>query len=212
MNMKCKMVVLGMITAFACSSHTSVASAQVQTIGVHGSWRVFEGSSNDGTPVCGMSTRGADGKAVIIKYFGGASGFTIQIFKDTWNIPSETRIGLKIKFGNEDPWRVTARGYPQQRRQGGMIEAAIGFEHSGLFLREFRAATSATIEFLDGNEGSWTMDLIGSTAASQTMSGCIRRLGYRANEPTQPFGKNSALSPNVPSFPQISVDDARPVQ
>ena len=53
------------------------ASARVSTLANEGSWTAFGGTSDNGTPMCGMSSSGG-GKWFGVKYFKGDTGFTVH--------------------------------------------------------------------------------------------------------------------------------------
>ena len=77
-------------------------------------------------------------------------------------------------------------------------------------MTELRAAGSGVLEFLDGNEGSWAIDLTGSGSAVVVMMQCVARLidGGRSTQPyggsgvgTQPHGSTPPAPAPAPSQP-----------
>jgi hypothetical protein len=186
------------------------ALTQTRTIGTFGAWEAFGGTTNDGRPVCGVSTSWQDGRYFGIKYWQGREYFTVQLIKPSWQIPAGTRIPLSLQFDQQDPWTATASGFPATSTAGAFVEFTVPFSRLDNFLREFRLASGAVMSFRAGNEPAWRLTLSGSNAASQTMDDCVRRMGGGAGKaapggaPTQPFGGGPS-QPFTPSGPQTPI-------
>jgi hypothetical protein len=192
------------------------ALAQTRTLGTFGAWEAFGGTSNDGKPVCGVSTVWRDGRYFGIKYWQGRQHFTIQLIKPSWQIPSGTRIPVALQFDQLSPWTANASGFPGTSTAGAFVEFTVPFGRLDNFLREFRQATSAVVNFRSGNEPAWRLTLTGSNAASQAMGDCLRRMsggggggggGTGKFGPeggsTQPFsgGPSQPFAPSAPQTP-----------
>jgi hypothetical protein len=190
------------------------ALAQTRTIGTFGAWEAFGGTSNDGRPVCGVSTSWQDRRYFGIKYWQGREHFTIQLIKPSWQIPQGTRIPVALQFDQQSPWTASATGFPGTSTAGAFIEFTVPFGRLENFLREFRLASSAVMSFQSGNEPAWRLTLSGSNAASQAMNDCVRRMGGGGGAgkgapgggPTQPFGGGTSqpFSPPGPA-PQTPI-------
>ena len=177
------------------------AWSQTRTIGTFGSWRTFGGAAEDGTQVCGVITSGGEGRTFTIKYFEGTGYLAVQIFKDHWKIPDGQTIRIRIAMGSYTPWDITAQG------AGNAIQFNVPAEKIKEFISEFRLAPNGSIRFLDGNEGSWSMNLSGSNAAVGLMVECMRQLDARKSQPfnrssqppSQPFNGSPASGAPRPS-------------
>lgn len=169
--------------------------AQSQTVetGSYGAWTSFEGRSSRGRQMCGIYARGGD-RSLYFKYFAGEADFSMQIYKASWEVlqPTPVRVQLRLGAGYvSNPLNATA--YPRQNGAQPMVEANLRFEGSEEFWSALRAATQGRLEFLTGNEGTWTISLNGSNAAVTAMADCIRRIG--SNGPTAPFDTNTRTQP-----------------
>ena len=192
----------------------AVATANADTVrtGTYGLWHSFEGTSNDGTEVCGINASGSD-RGLFIKYFVGQPGFVMQIFKSSWVINTQISVRVQISLGTSylsNPLNATA--YPGSA--GGYPFVEIGFRSEGSsdFWQALRSASSGRLDFLTGTEGAWTINLTGSNAAVSALMACIQRRGGPAlsapprtqpfnSAPTQPFSSGSPTTPTIPAGP-----------
>jgi hypothetical protein len=197
--------------ALLLGSAAGTAAAQTRTIGVFGAWEAFGGATTDGRPVCGVSSSFPDGRYFGIKYWRGQDRFTVQLIKPSWQIPAGTRVPLAVQFDQQAPWTATASGFPATTTAGAFIEFTVPFARLENFLREFRLANTASVNFQSGNEPAWRLTLSGSNAASQALDECVRRMGGGVatsakpglGGPTQPFG--GGPSQPFPAPPQVPV-------
>ncbi|MCO6415411.1 hypothetical protein JYK14_04365 [Siccirubricoccus sp. KC 17139] len=182
------------------------AAAETRTIGVFGAWEAFGGATNDGRPVCGVSTSWQDGRYFGIKYWQGQPHFTVQLIKPSWQIPAGTRVPVALQFDQLGPWTANATGNPATATAGGFVEFTVPFNRLENFLREFRYANAAAVTFRQGSEPMWRLSLSGSNAASQAMADCVSRMaggmaGKGSGEPTQPYGGPSQPYSPAPQTP-----------
>jgi hypothetical protein len=193
-----------MALAAALALAAGGALAQTRTIGTFGAWEAFGGTTNDGRPVCGVSTSWQDGRYFGIKYWQGREYFTVQLIKPNWQIPQGTRIPVSLQFDQQGPWTATASGFPATTTAGAFVEFTVPFGRLENFLREFRLASSAVMSFRSGTEPAWRLTLSGSNAASQAMNDCVRRMGGGgagagkagpSGAPTQPFAPPGPQTP-----------------
>ena len=138
--------------------------------------------------MCGIESHGAQGKSFHIKYFAGDDYLVVQLFKDTWRIPRDQEASIILYFDRQPPWRVRAIGVDN------LLEFRVEAAQLTDFMRDFGDATSGLIDFVEGNEGRWTMDLYGSGNAVDRMAVCIRAVGAGA---TQPFGASRRPSRGI---------------
>jgi len=179
------------------------AASQTSPLGQSGAWTAFGGRSDRGTPMCGMSARGPD-RSFYIKYFQGNPQLTIQLLRRGWQIPQRRSIPVRLGVPNAGGWRATAIG------GGQLVEFTIPRDEVPRFERLFRGGSAMQVEFLQGNEAPWRLDLSGSSTVADTFLQCIRRLNQGAADgPTQPFDAPGGSTqpfeggpgPEVPSQP-----------
>jgi hypothetical protein len=135
----------------------------------------------------------------------------VQLIKPSWQIPAGTRVPVAVRFDQQPPWTATASGFPATTTAGAFIEFTVPFARLENFLRDFRLASTVSVNFQSGNEPMWRLTLSGSNAASQAMDDCVRRMGGGAaatgksglGGPTQPFG--GGPSQPVAPAPQVPV-------
>lgn len=187
-----------------CATLTTPAAAETRILFSSGAWSAFGGTADDGRRVCGVITGGPHGKTMAITYFQGTSFLEVQIGKTSWAIPDGTRVRMTLQFGNGAPWVAPGRG------RGNVVYGRIAGDQVRAFMTELRAAGSGVLEFLDGNEGSWAIDLTGSGSAVVVMMQCAARLidGGRSTQPyggsgvgTQPHGSTPPAPAPAPSQP-----------
>jgi hypothetical protein len=120
----------------------------------------------------------------------------LHAVKESWNIPSDTKMTIEIQFDRDTPY--TGNGFGK----GTLVEATVQ-ENIRDFMAEFRDANHMYIRFPDGNEGYWTADMTGSEAIAGVFAKCIKSVGS-ATQPhakakpkaTQPHSGKSHTSPS----------------
>jgi hypothetical protein len=157
------------------------ATADVADYYSAGFWTAFSGTSNSGTPMCGVSTSGSQGRFIGIKYFRGSSAFTIHVIRDGWYIPGGTAVRVTLQFDNNSPWIASGSG------SGQTIEMSVPERSMNTFFNEFRYASTLAITFNQGNEGRWIVRLRGTNAITAAFFQCVFAVGPA--RPTQPFGQ-----------------------
>jgi hypothetical protein len=173
------------LTGLAVLAGPTPAPAQVTQTGTYGAWTAIEGRSDRGRRMCAIYARGRD-RSFYIKYFENEANFVVQIYKSTWQVAQRTPVQVRLQLGTgyvSNP--LNAAAYPRQGGSDPVVEIALRFEGSRDFWTALRGAAQGRIDFLTGNEGSWTINLDGSNAAVGAMQGCIRRMG--GGGATQPF-------------------------
>ena len=167
-----------------------VALAQTQTLATAGAWRTYGGTSNNGTPVCGMSTQDRDsGRELHVKFFRGSQYLAVQMFKASWRIPNSARMQVVIQI-DATP-RMQAGAVPVQEANGRGLQWNIGQATLRDFLVRFREGSRMTVSFPSGSEPSWVTYLSGTAEVLRAFSDCVRRAGGDTGAeggPTQPFG------------------------
>ena len=178
----------------------SKAMAQTQTTGRFGAWETFEGIGSEGNYLCGMVTRG-QGVSLHIKHFQNSEGFTIQIFNNDWIVPRPTDVAVALRLGNQfNSGRLRGEALPARPPVPAVVEIGVRYEGSSAFWDAFRWASTGYLDFLTGNEGSWSINLTGSNAATQQHLRCIQRRGFARQPFSSTPGERSA-SETFPSNP-----------
>jgi hypothetical protein len=197
--------IAAVVAAFCAIGASVPAAAEVRAIGRYGFWSVHEGTAERGDRLCGVSTVGAapERRFFAVRFFPDGGYLEVQVSKKSWSIPPGTKVPLEIEFnGYPGAWRAPGGSHGE----GDMIFQSFGRDAAVNFLREFRGASSGVIRF-GGNEGTWTMNLTGSSAAVGALLDCIRRAhggatqpyAAQPREPTRPYTPSAEPPVTVPS-------------
>ena len=195
----------------------AAAQSQIQTYYHAGMWDAFSGRNGKSGAVCGISnTDPSDNRRLAIRFDIGGTDTQFSVSKPGWAIPNNTRITVVMQVGLNPPWTEQGTGH------GTTIDWSMNGEAVPAFYRQFRAASSMTLTFPDGNEPPWTELLAGSSAIADTLDRCVRDLTRQvqaaggaappanaAPGPTQPFAPASAAAPDNTAAPPAS--DTQPV-
>jgi hypothetical protein len=186
--------VAGTVAVFSIAAP---AAAETQVSARYGYWSVLEGTTNQGSRVCGVASMGSapEKRYLAVRFFPDEGYLEVQVAKDTWAIPSGTKVPLEIEFnGYPGAWRSQSGG----NGDGRYIYQRFNSDAAVNFLREFRGASSGVIRF-GGNESAWAMNLTGSSAAVGAMIDCIRRARGGTAQPyaTQPSEPTLSYTPSA---------------
>ncbi len=163
-------LVLLLTLALAASAHASV-----RTFARAGTWQAFGGTANNGTPLCGMSSRG-NGLWFGVKYFKGNNGFTIQLSSKRWTLKRGVKVNVSMQFDNQAPWSASATGF-HMTNGNAALEFSVPRNKLGLWLREFRNAATLVVGFPNQKSISdWRVGLSGTTTVSAYMISCIDKM------------------------------------
>jgi len=193
--MKTLMKVL-LVGSALTSASAYAANSNIKEYYRSGYWTNYAGISDNGTPVCGMSTYGGV-KSIHIKYY--KERVHVQVFKDTWRIPEDTFLSITIGF-NGNTWGTLDKGavggmMPQSSI--GVVSFVIAPESVSNFLENITAADIMWIRFPDGNEESWSAKMTGSRNSVRSLVGCASQINHQ-NQPTQPFSNAPPAPPSQP--------------
>jgi hypothetical protein len=157
------------LAAVAAASHQ--ASAQTRVSVRSGAWEAFDGVSDNGRQVCGISTSSRDGRRHFgIKYFEGSRSLVVRFMSDAWSLPDDTPVRVSLRFGDAAPWNATAIGGRD------LVEARLsGGDNVRRFIGEFGSARSGRIDF-EGGKRPWVISLEGSGPVLDAMARCVRRM------------------------------------
>lgn len=174
------------------------ASAQrVETLARAGYWSSFIAAGELGDPICGMDITGPEGQHFLVKRIGENPFLTVHVAKTSWRLPPGAQIGAMMQIG-----AVSFSGTGTASADGRRIEWTIRGAEIAAFDRAFRAGSTMTIYFRQGNELPWDISLRGSRAVSESFVGCMqavnRILAQERAPPTQPFAPQSS----APAAPQ----------
>lgn len=188
------------------------AFAQTRTIAQAGGWTAFGGTTEQGTPTCGLDAHDTNrSRHFLIQYYRGNRHLDVRLIRPHWAIPANTNIPVRIVIDGNPPWSATATGTNREVKwtiPTGDIMAR--------FEGAFRRGNSMRVEFLSGTEPAWTFNLAGTNAIMQAFVTCLRALpgaaapsqpfdGPRPSAPTQPFSTPAPPAPARPSPPPSKV-------
>jgi hypothetical protein len=210
------------VTALALSAAIAVSgkNAEAGDYARSGYWtNYYEPKSTSGQAVCGMRTGTASNMSIHVKWFAGVKGIAIQTFKGNWRIPKGQKVKVNVGFDKTQVGTATATGdmIYGNTFQMGMLSFTIdtSFDDIKEFLSEFMAANKMWVEFPEGSEKPWFIDMTGSRDAANAFFKCIQAVPvptqpYGSPEVSQPYGKQPAPAPTQPFDRKPSIQE--PVQ
>lgn len=142
-------------------------------------WSAYGGNGDDGRPLCGITTAGAEGRRIAIEQSAGETAIELRLQKDSWAIPDGTQVELRIQFDTNEPVALLATGSSRH------LTASLAFDQSVPVMRGIRAGRIVRVFFPSGSEPPWTGGLLGSGRALDGFNTCRVRLS--APPVTQPF-------------------------
>lgn len=164
-----------------------------------GVWTVFGGTSNLGTPMCGMEEFGPN-ELFAIKWFKGQDRLTIHLFSNKWIAKEGDLIPVTMQFSGHDPWDVIGRVHTI--KGGVLLEYHVNNDAMDQFLKEVQDSAKVEIGFPGTNAHSWTVDLTGSRSAFGAFSACVAKTLKAAPEESPFSGAGVAVPlPSKPAMP-----------
>lgn len=161
--------------ALMVAAVSTQALADTKVFAKSGIWEAYGGTSSDGTKVCGISASGG-GRWFGFKYFAGDSEFTVQLSKDTWDIPKGLKVSVALTFDDDTPWKAQATGFKMSDGDAA-LQFGIPFKQATNFLKEFQAADSMTVEFPSQKAlKAWEADMKGSHNIVEQFGKCLQRM------------------------------------
>lgn len=158
----------------AATSVTLSAHADVITYAHANGWEAFGGTSDNNTPMCGMSSRG-DGKWFGIKYFDGNEYFTIHLSDSKWRAKNGLDVTLSMQFDEESPWSATASSFHMPDGDAA-LEFAVSFKKIGAWVREFRDSDQLIVSFPNQSVEAWDVDLAGTNEITDHFVECLKAM------------------------------------
>lgn len=188
-----------MTAALCLSALPAMAHAETKVLEASGTWTAFGGTSDNGQPVCGVSTSWGVGRtsSLFVKWYYGSPQIAVQIYKSTWHIPAGTEVAVVIRLDNAPPWSGTAVAVPQYPN---MIQLNVPSEKLESFMNQIRYANNLSVSFPVGNEPTWAGNMDGSNAAATTMGQCYTSIMASKSAPSQPYVANPT-QPFAPAAP-----------
>jgi hypothetical protein len=151
------------------------AVADTQTLATAGAWKAFGGTSNDGTPMCGVAASGK-GLFFSLKIFKGNDDMTAQLGSSGWKIKDGGKQKLTMRFDNEKPWNATATGFHFRDGDAG-LEFSVPLKNLEMFITEFARSKKLRITFDGTDVDSWSADLTGTAAITSAFADCAKKKG-----------------------------------
>lgn len=188
------------------------ASAQTRTIAQYGGWTAFTGTTNQGTPTCGLDAHDSNRtRHFLIQFYRGNRHLDVRLIRPHWAIPANTDVPVRIVIDGNSPWSATASG--ANREVKWTIPTG---EVMARFEAAFRRGNSMRVEFMTGTEPAWVFSLTGTNAIMDAFVACLRAMpgaaaptqpfeAPRPSAPTQPFSTPPAPAPTRPSPPTNKV-------
>ncbi len=147
--------------------------ADTKTLATAGFWKAFGGTSNDGVPVCGISTSG-NGLFFSLKVYKGDDEMTVQLGSSDWKIKDGAKQKLTMQFDKATPWKATATGFHFSDGDAG-LEFVVGLKNLKTFLTEFATSGKLHVNFDGTTVDSWSAGLTGTAAVTSAFADCIEK-------------------------------------
>jgi hypothetical protein len=191
---------VGCATVVALPLLTPARAADMATYYHAGAWDAFSGRGDDGHLVCGVgNTNPADSRRVMMRFTIGGQDVTFTASKPDWNIPANSQASVVMQVGLNTPWTEQATG------NGHELSWTLDRTSIQSFDAQFRASSSMTLTFPNGNEPPWSVPLTGSTMISNAFGKCITDLTARS----QASSPVAVAQPSAPTQP-VAVAPAAP--
>jgi hypothetical protein len=149
------------------------SSGYTRILTTAGSWKTFEGKSDDGTAICGLSSD-TGGHYFAMKRYATYDTITIQIGAKAWKLPEGEKVGMNMRYDANPGW--TAKGTVIHFGDGDAgLEFDVGQPELVRFRSEFRSSNFLRITF-NGALPDWQVDLGGTSAVETVFQECQRRM------------------------------------
>lgn len=155
------------------------ASAEIRSLATTGVWTAYGGTGDDNRALCGLSTAGAETRRIAIQQYAGETGLELRLVKESWVIPTNTRVDIQFQFDGAPPIPMQAVGADRT------LVVALTFEQSMPFMRSVRAGRQIRVIFQAGDELPWVGGLTGSARIINAFNAC--RGGLAPAVASQPF-------------------------
>jgi hypothetical protein len=167
-----KIALVAIATSFGLFA-AAPAFAQTNTIATAGAWRAFDGKTNSGKSLCGISTSGK-GLFFSLKVYKGDDEMTVQLGAKNWTIKDGAKQKVVMRFDKASPWNATATGFHFSDGDAG-LEFVVALKNLGEFVKEFAASQTLRINFEGSDANPWTADLTGTAAVTTALRDCVVR-------------------------------------
>jgi hypothetical protein len=152
----------------------SMACAEVKTLASAQGWQSFGGTTQDATPVCGISKE-LETKYFSVKLFAGRDTMTIQLSNKDWELVKGEEYEITMRFDQSPLWRATGVGF--QFDDGDMgVEYTVRRQELNEFNREFAASSGLVLHIAEAGKQDWTIDLSGMDDVRRAFVTCTNDL------------------------------------
>jgi hypothetical protein len=149
------------------------SSGFTRPLATAGSWKAFEGRSDDGTAICGLSSD-TGGRYFAMKRYAGYDTITIQIGAHAWKLPEGEKVEMNMRYDANPGW--VAKGTVIHFGDGDAgLEFDVGQPELVRFRSEFRNSNVLRITF-NGALPDWQVDLGGTSAVETVFQDCMRKM------------------------------------
>ena len=189
-----------LLTAAALALLTTAATAAPTTLYKGGAWETFITTNVENKSQCVMVVLGR-GSSLMVKYAGG--DIFMQIYKDGWSIPADTKIPGWLQFDNSQRYPMMGAG-DMHKPGTGYVEFHVKEGSENGFLDLFAAANKMVLGFDQGTQPPFSVNMNGSRGAALAFGRCAKAIDTPEPQPyakpapqaPQPFGK-----PTQPTAP-----------
>ena len=166
------LISIATIVGFALTAGNGLAKTEV--LARAGAWQAFGGTSDNGQPVCGMSSSGA-GRYFGVKYYAGDDTITIQLGSNKWTLKNNVKVKVQMQFDKASPWQAVGNGMHFSDGDAG-LQFEINKKQLEQFVQEFRDSNAIAVRFPDEDISDWHGSLEGTEVVSNNFLSCSRKL------------------------------------
>ncbi|HYF07319.1 MAG TPA: hypothetical protein VD970_06830 [Acetobacteraceae bacterium] len=189
-------IVSAMALAAGLAASPAVAQQQpgdVRILAESGDWSAAAAISNRGVPMCVMSNL-AQPTEFHLKYFRGASGLVLHLYRSGRELPEGERVAVTIRIDGRD-WNATATSF------GRGLEITVGPDAIEGFTTALRTGETMQVTIADGSKArAVQFRLAGADRVSAAFAECVRGVSRQAGAPTRPQPAPVAPGPRPREF------------
>lgn len=166
--------IVAVVVLWAAGLAIPAAWAQQTILARSGAWEVFDGKTEQGRDVCGISATMGE-RYFGLKLFGGNDTFSIQLGGRGLPVEKGQKVDMTLRFDANPLWRSAPVGFRFSDGDPG-LETRIDRRELEKFFAEFRNSNELRLQFSNLNTVDWVLPLNGTNALGRTFQVCSGRL------------------------------------
>jgi hypothetical protein len=165
---------IGIAALTAVCFISCAAQADTKVVAKAGAWETFDGTTTNGTAVCGMSSS-PGGRYFGLKHFAGRDTFTVQLGGKGIRVRNGAKYKVTMQLDRHALWRATGTGMHFNDGDPG-LEYNINKSELYKFMREFGNSRRLRVDFPSSVGSAWDFELDGVGAVRAAFESCDEKL------------------------------------